>query len=106
LRAAAATLVRGAATLGVVDPTSKATYALLMSTISAKGQITVPVEMRERLGLLPGTPVEFELQEEGVLLRKGISGRHPVDKVWATLRLERPVDDLLDEMRGPRPRKR
>lgn len=78
----------------------------MRSTISSKGQITVPIEVRERLGLKPGTPVEFELQEEGVLLRKGVSGSHPVDKVWATLRLARPVDDLLDEMRGPRPRKK
>jgi AbrB family looped-hinge helix DNA binding protein len=78
----------------------------MRSTISSKGQVTVPVEVRERLGLVPGTPVEFELKEEGVLLRKGISGVHPVDRVWATLRLGRPVDEVLDEMRGPRPRKR
>lgn len=77
----------------------------MRSTISSKGQVTVPVEVRDRLGLVPGTPVEFELREEGVLLRKGISGSHPVDRVWATLRLERPVDEILDEMRGPRPRK-
>ena len=75
----------------------------MRSTISSKGQVTVPVEARERLGLIPGTPVEFELREEGLLLRKGISSDHPVDKVWATLRLERPVDEILDEMRGPRP---
>lgn len=75
----------------------------MRSTISSKGQVTVPVEVRERLGLLPGTPVEFELREEGVFLRKGISGSHPVDQVWATLHPGRPVDDLLDEMRGPRP---
>jgi antitoxin PrlF len=78
----------------------------MRSTISSKGQITVPLEVRERLGLIPGTPVEFELREEGVLLRKGISGSHPVDKVWATLRLDSPVDEILDEMRGPRPRKK
>lgn len=65
----------------------------------------MPVEVRDRLGLVPGTLVEFELKEEGVLLRKGVSGDHPVDKVWATLRLDRPVDEVLDEMRGPRPRK-
>jgi len=77
----------------------------MRSTISSKGQITVPVEVRERLGLAPGTPVEFELREEGVLLRKGISGSHPVDRVWASLRLGSPGDEILDEMRGPRPRK-
>jgi len=78
----------------------------MRSTISSKGQITVPVEIRERLGLVPGTGIEFELREEGGLLRKGTSDGHPVDKVWSTLRLERPVDEILDEMRGPRPRKR
>lgn len=77
----------------------------MRSTISSKGQVTLPIEVREQLGLIPGTPVEFELKEEGVLLRKRPSGQHPVDQVWATLRLGRPVDEILDEMRGPRPRK-
>jgi len=29
----------------------------MRSTISSKGQITVPLEVRERLGLVPGTLV-------------------------------------------------
>ena len=29
--------------------------------ISAKGQITIPIEIREQLGLLPDTEVEFEV---------------------------------------------
>jgi bifunctional DNA-binding transcriptional regulator/antitoxin component of YhaV-PrlF toxin-antitoxin module len=67
--------------------------------------VTVPLEIRELLGLVPGTPIESEIREEGVLLRKGISGSHPVDRVWATLRFGRPIDEVLDEMRGPRPGK-
>lgn len=78
----------------------------MKSTISAKGQITVPVEVRNRLGLVPGTPVEFELREGEVVLHKGEKARHPVDEVFGILKLERPVDDLLDEMRGPRPEDR
>jgi hypothetical protein len=39
------------------------------------------------------------------VLWNGISSDHPVDTVWATLPLRRPVDEILDEMRGPRPRK-
>jgi hypothetical protein len=50
-------------------------------------------------------PVEFESREEGVLLHKEISDNHPVDRVWASLRLGNPVDKILDEMRGLRPRK-
>ena len=72
------------------------------STISAKAQITVPAPVRDKLGLAPGTAVQFELREGGVLLRKGRGGAHPVDQVFGRLRLRKPVDALLDEMRGPR----
>lgn len=77
----------------------------MKSTISSKGQVTVPVEVRNRLGLHVGVAVTFEVREGGVLMRKGAPGRHPVDRVFGTLRLRRPVDALLDEMRGPRPGK-
>ena len=29
--------------------------------ITSKGQVTIPIEIRERLGLLPGTEVEFSV---------------------------------------------
>ncbi len=75
----------------------------MTSRISSKGQITVPAEVRRQLGLTPGTPVVFELTENGVFLHKGFSGAHPVDRVYGVLRLEKSVDETLDEMRGPRP---
>lgn len=75
----------------------------MRSTISSKGQVTVPVEIRRELGLAPGVGVEFELREGGVLLKKGGAGEHPVERVYGLLSLDRPVDELLDEMRGPRP---
>ncbi|MBI2469541.1 MAG: AbrB/MazE/SpoVT family DNA-binding domain-containing protein [Candidatus Rokubacteria bacterium] len=74
----------------------------MKSTVSSKGQITVPAEVREKLGLVPGTMVQFELREGGVLLRKGAAGAHPVDQVFGRLKLGKSVDALLDEMRGPR----
>lgn len=75
----------------------------MKSRISSKGQVTVPAAVREKLGLAPGTVIQFELTERGALLRKGGGGTHPVDKVFGTLRLGKPVDALIDEMRGPRP---
>lgn len=72
----------------------------MRSTISAKGQITVPAELREELGLVPGTPVVFERRPEGALLRKGSLGEHPVDRVFGRLRLGRSVDAILEELRG------
>jgi antitoxin PrlF len=77
----------------------------MKSVISSKGQVTVPREIREKLGLRPGTIVTFELRDGACLLKKGGAGPHPVDALYGTLALDRPVDELLDEMRGPRPRR-
>ena len=38
--------------------------------ITTKGQVTIPVEIRERLGLLPNTDVDFEISGNTVRLRK------------------------------------
>jgi AbrB family looped-hinge helix DNA binding protein len=42
--------------------------------ITTKGQVTIPQEIRNRLGLLPHTQVEFELAGDHALIRKS---RHP-----------------------------
>jgi AbrB family looped-hinge helix DNA binding protein len=76
------------------------------SRISSKGQITVPLAVRERLGLPAGTPVTFELVDDGVVMRKGRPGDHPVDRVFGRVRLGAPVDRFVDELRGPRPARR
>ncbi len=75
----------------------------MKSVVSSKGQITLPVEVRDKLGLEAGTAVRFELCEGGVVIRKGRPGAHPVDQMFGALTLDRSVDTLLDEMRGPRP---
>jgi AbrB family looped-hinge helix DNA binding protein len=38
--------------------------------IASKGQVTIPVEIRERLGLLPDSEVEFEVEGNTVRIRK------------------------------------
>jgi len=44
--------------------------------VTSKGQVTIPIEIRERLGIAPGTEVEFELDGESARLRKvGDGGR-------------------------------
>jgi len=43
--------------------------------ITSKGQVTIPVEIREKAGLLPNTEVEFELDGKGVRLRRA-KARH------------------------------
>jgi antitoxin PrlF len=73
------------------------------SRISSKGQVTVPAAVRDQLGLVTGTAVEFLVREGEVVMRKRRTA-DPVDAVFGRLKLGAPVDVLIDEMRGPRPK--
>ncbi len=42
--------------------------------ITTKGQVTIPQEVRERAGLMPGTDVEFEIEAGVVRLVKAAAG--------------------------------
>ena len=42
--------------------------------ITSKGQVTVPQHIRERLGLLPNTDVDWELKEGAAVLKKAAVG--------------------------------
>ncbi len=80
----------------------------MKSTISAKGQITVPKGVRARYGWNPGTEVEFELKEEGALLRRRRPERHPVWDMMGSLKkgwrwpkgIPHTVDAYIDYIRG------
>jgi antitoxin PrlF len=50
------------------------------STISSKGQITVPQEVRKRLGLEPGDRVEFVLEEGRTIVRPARPEANPYEK--------------------------
>jgi AbrB family looped-hinge helix DNA binding protein len=43
--------------------------------LTSKGQVTIPLEIRERLGLMPHTEVEFEIDGDAVKVRKARQGR-------------------------------
>jgi bifunctional DNA-binding transcriptional regulator/antitoxin component of YhaV-PrlF toxin-antitoxin module len=66
--------------------------------------VTVPVAVRDQLGLATGTEIEFLVRDGEAILRKGAGGTHPVDRVYGRLRLDTSSDALVDAMRGPRPK--
>ena len=43
--------------------------------ITSKGQVTIPIAIREKLGLLPHTRVVFEIDGDSVRLRKVEDGQ-------------------------------
>jgi AbrB family looped-hinge helix DNA binding protein len=38
--------------------------------LTSKGQVTIPQDIREQLGMHPGTEVEFDVVDDGVRIRK------------------------------------
>jgi antitoxin PrlF len=44
--------------------------------ITSKGQVTIPKELRDEFGFLPGTEVEFFKEEGDIRVRKVPGGRH------------------------------
>jgi len=47
------------------------------STISSKGQVTVPIEVRHRLGLKTGDRVDFVYEDGRTVLRPAQTGENP-----------------------------
>ena len=50
------------------------------SSISSKGQVTVPQEIRVRLGLQPGDRVEFVTEGQNTLIRPSRPAENPFEK--------------------------
>jgi AbrB family looped-hinge helix DNA binding protein len=80
--------------------------------ITSKGQVTIPQEIRTRLGLLPHTKVAFELAGDHARIRKagreaGVSrrGRLALDALSGTADIRMNTDEIMALTRGEaRPR--
>jgi len=54
--------------------------------ITSKGQVTIPISMREKLGFLPNSEVEFEIEGESLRLRKVDTGQGRGSRLVSQLR--------------------
>jgi len=71
----------------------------MKSSVSEKGQVTIPKIIRDHLGLRPGQLLEFK-EERGRLVVTKVTPKDPVEDVYGILKLRRTTDDLVDSMRG------
>ena len=69
--------------------------------VTSKGQITIPKEVRERLGLRPGDEVEFVEDADGMRLQKEVA-ESPFGQYRGYLEKLRGCDpdEFVEEMRG------
>ena len=77
----------------------------MKTTVSEKGQVTIPKRLRDRLGLRPGTVLDFEETGGRLVGRKLV----PVDQLDELVGiLPRPrggTDAMIRELRGAGPHK-
>ena len=68
--------------------------------ITSKGQVTIPIVIRERLGLLPNSEVEFEIDGNTARIRKarGRGARKRGASVIASLRGKATVRMTTEEI--------
>jgi antitoxin PrlF len=75
----------------------------MKTTVSEKGQITIPKRLRDRLGLRPGTVLDFEETDGRLVGRKLV----PVDDLDDLYGILGPIpggtDAFIREIRGPGP---
>lgn len=70
--------------------------------ISAKGQVTIPQEIRDRLGLLPDTEVELTVLDDAIVSRKATpaTGRTLVEHLRGRARGGMSTDEIMALTRG------
>jgi antitoxin PrlF len=71
----------------------------MQSTISEKGQVTVPKPLRDRLGIKPGDRLDF-IEEEGHIVVSKAPASDPVAMAYGILSLSTSTDDTLRALRG------
>lgn len=71
----------------------------MRSTVSKRGQVTIPKPLRERMGISPGQVLDFEVVE-GRLVASKVAARDPVDEVYGVLGRTASTDVFMGEIRG------
>lgn len=68
--------------------------------MSEKGQVTIPKQLRDHLGIEPGQELDFT-EEDGRLVARKVRDRGAVDAVYGILSPPAGTDALMDDLRGP-----
>jgi antitoxin PrlF len=73
------------------------------ATVAERGQITLPKEAREALGLTKGTKLIVQVERGRIILRKDVSAAIAKLRGSAKLPKGMTTDDVMRELRGRAP---
>ena len=70
-----------------------------MSKMTIKGQVTIPKEVRDSLGLKPGNKVKFKIKDGSCILEKDVENI-PFSKWIGYLKDKKTSDEIIEGLRG------
>lgn len=76
------------------------------STVSSKGQVTIPQEIRIRMGLKEGDRVEFVIDHGKTVIRPTRSAENPFRRylgAYPAFKSRKEINDWISEMRDEEP---
>jgi AbrB family looped-hinge helix DNA binding protein len=78
----------------------------MSTTVTSKGQVTIPKAVRDRLNLKPGSAVDFGLTPDGqvVVTKAGKKSTAPTsrfDRIRGSATTDMTTDEIMALMRGP-----
>lgn len=72
--------------------------------ITTKGQVTIPCDVREKMGFTPHSEVEFVIEGNTVYLRKndgtGVRGKKLVERLRGRATVNMSTDEIMALTRG------
>ena len=71
--------------------------AIAYSRLTAQGQVSIPKEVRRRLGIRPGAILEWEEDGEKIVVRR--AGRYAPEDIHRALFEEPPAPKTLEELK-------
>jgi len=71
----------------------------MKATVAERGQVTIPKPLRDKLGIRPGTKLDFT-DDRGKLVAAKVGDEDPVGKVFGCLGRGRRTDIVIRSLRG------
>jgi len=71
----------------------------MKAVVAERGQVTIPKRLRERLGIRPGTVLEFREEADRLVAEKAETAG-ALDRWYGSLGQKRRTDDIIRALRG------
>ena len=69
--------------------------------VAERGRVTIPKALRRKLGLVPGTVLDFKADSERETGAAKLQSRGPVDAVFGMIGRGRPTGEWVGGLRDP-----